>query len=37
MSSCSLLVFPLSVSSGCRVYIASASRYLELVTVLDYS
>jgi len=30
--------FPLSLSALCsHVYIASASRYLELVTVLDYS
>ena len=37
MSSCSLLTFSLSVSLGRCVYIASASQYLKLVTVLDYS
>jgi len=37
MSSCSMLTISLSVSLARHIYIASASQYLKLVTMLDYS
>ena len=36
-SSCSLLVFHCRSDSHRHIYVASASRYIELITVLDYS